>query len=622
MRYDPPFHRSTGLWPALTAFAALAVFPLVNDDNYLQHLMVLVMVYAIVAASWDLSLGWGGLFNFAHVALFATGLYAYGILSKTLGVSPWLAIPLGGVAAMAVAALMTAPVLRLDGIYVILVTLAVSQLLFQIVISQSDVTGGASGMVTLPSLKWDGYSFVRDGKIGYYYVALALLAAAMAFLQWLVRAPLGRAIRALRDNKYYAISRGVPEARTRLLALLASAAPAGVAGAFYGSYIRVASPDIFGIGTLTLLLSILLLGGAGTLWGPVAAAFAVTLLSEAIAGLGPWREILIAVAIVAVMAFYPGGLWAAIQELREAAATALSQARANRNRSARAAARAALTGAKETYVDTPHGRIAVADGGGRGPALLFIHGNSACKEAFAKQFEAFGAAHRVVAFDLPGHGVSDNADPETSYNIPAYAEVAEAVIDALALDKPVVFGWSLGGYVAMELAARENKPLAGLAIAGTSPLALAPDDVARGYDPDSHFVFAGRQYLTRAEGKIFADEACAPRENGAAYMHENFPRTDGRARAYMITKFPVVNWPRQMRMLREGRLPFAILNGHDDPFLNHAYIAGLTYGDIFRGAPYDIQGGQHAPFFNKPEAFNEAFAAFVADCLARPKEAA
>ncbi|MEM6744695.1 MAG: alpha/beta fold hydrolase [Pseudomonadota bacterium] len=623
MRYDPPFHRSNGLWPAIIAFVALAVFPFVWDDNFARHMLVLVMVYAIVAASWDLTLGFGGLFNFAHVALFATGVYAYGILAKTLGVSPWLAIPLGGVAAMAVAAIMTAPVLRLDGIYMILVTLAFAQLLLQLVVSQSDITGGTSGMVTLPSLKWGGYSFVRDGKIGYYYVALGLLAACLAFLQWIVRAPLGRAIRALRDNKYYAISRGVPEARTRLLAMLASALPTGMAGAFYGSYVRVASPDAFGIGFLTLLLSILLLGGAGTLWGPVVAAFAVTLLSESIAGLGPWREILIAVLIVAVMAFYPGGLWAAIQELREGAATALAQLRAIRNRRVRASERARLThGARETMVSTPHGRIAVADGGGDGPPLMFIHGNSACKEAFSKQFEAFGPAHRVVAFDLPGHGVSDNADPEASYNIPAYAEVAEEVIDALGLDRPVVFGWSLGGYVALELGAREARPLAGLAIAGTSPLALAPDDVARGYDPDSHFVFAGRQFLTRAEQKIFADEACAPRERGAGFMHRNLPRTDGRARPYMITKFGVVNWPRQMRMLAEGRVPFAILNGDDDPFLNHGYIRGLRYGDIFRGAPFDIEGGQHAPFFNEPDAFNAAFAAFVADCLARSRAAA
>ena len=109
----------------------------------------------------------------------------------------------------------------------------------------------------------------------------------------------------------------VSEARTRLATLAASALFAGVAGAFYGSYVRVASPDAFGVGQLTLMLSIVLAGGIGTLWGPVAGAFVITLLSEAIANYGSWRTIAIALIIIAVLIFYPGGFFAAIQELRD-----------------------------------------------------------------------------------------------------------------------------------------------------------------------------------------------------------------------------------------------------------------------------------------------------------------
>ena len=79
----------------------------------------------------------------------------------------------------------------------------------------------------------------------------------------------------------------------------------------------------------------------------------------------------------------------------------------------------------------------------------------------------------------------------------------------------------------------------------------------------------------------------------------------------MITKLSVVEWPRQMRMLRDSEIPVAIMNGDDDPFLNHHYIAGLPYGNIWRGQPTDIKGGRHAPFFNQPAAFNAELEAFM-----------
>jgi ABC-type branched-subunit amino acid transport system permease subunit/pimeloyl-ACP methyl ester carboxylesterase len=611
MRYDPPFHRTAGLTPALVAVAGLVLLPLAVEANYLRHLLILSFVFGIVAASWDLSLGFGGLFNFAHVALFAVGIYTYGVLTKSLGVDPWLAMLVAGPVTMAVAALLALPVLRLDGIYVILVTIAFSQLIYQIIISQSSVTGGTSGIVTLPPLAIGDYRLTSNGRIGYYYVALALLVAACAFLHLTIRSRWGRAIIALRDAKYAAIARGVPEGRTRVVTLAASGLFTGLAGGFYASYVRVASPDIFGLGPLTLVLSILLVGGIGTIWGPVVAAFLIILISEALADLGPWRDILTALLIIAVMVLYPGGLWGVVQEAREGLATGLAALRARVRRRAGKAARERLMGASETMVTTRHGRIAVSDTGGTGPVILCLHGNSACKEAFARQFAAFRDSHRLIALDLPGHGVSDNADPEAAYNIPAYADVAGDVLAALGVERPFVLGWSLGGYVGLELTARDPARFAGLCITGTAPLNIVPGDFARGYDASSHLVLAGKQYFTTAEERAYAGSATAPLSPDSAFLHANINRTDGRTRYYMITKLGVVDWPRQMRMLRAGTLPLAILNGSDDPFLNHGYIAGLDYGRIWTGAPYDIPGGKHAPFFNEAQTFNGSFAAFM-----------
>lgn len=611
MRYDPPFHKTAGLIPALVVIVGLCLLPLVVEANYLRHLLILSFVFGAVAASWDLSLGFGGLFNFAHVALFAVGIYTYAILTKALGVDPWLALLVAGPVTMAVAALVAMPVLRLDGIYVILVTIAFSQLIYQIIISQSAVTGGTSGIVTLPPLAIGDYRLTSDGRIGYYYVALALLVAACAFLHLTIRSRWGRAIIALRDAKYAAVARGVPEGRTRVVTLAASGLFTGLAGGFYASYVRVASPDIFGLGSLTLVLSILLVGGIGTIWGPVAAAFLIILISEVLADLGPWRDILTAALIIAVMVLYPGGLWGIVQEAREGVATALSALRARVRRRAGKAARERLMGARESIVTTRHGRIAVSDTGGTGPAILCLHGNSACKEAFVRQFAAFRHTHRLIALDLPGHGVSDNADPEVAYSIPAYADVAADVLASLGVQRPIVLGWSLGGYVGLELTARDPARFAGLCITGTSPLNIVPGDFARGYDASSHLVLAGKQYFTAAEERAYAGSATAPLTPDSAFLHANIKRTDGRTRYYMITKLGVVDWPRQMRMIRAGMLPLAILNGSDDPFLNHGYIAGLDYGRLWTGAPHDIENGKHAPFFNEPQAFNSSFAEFM-----------
>lgn len=288
--------------------ALLAALPAVFVDGYSRHILIMSFIYAVLASNWDLSLGYGGIFNFAHLALFGIGVYAYGVLTKLAGLEPWPALLAGGVAATLAAALVAVPTLRLKGIYIILVTFGFSQLVMQIVLSQSAYTGGTQGMVRIPGLTLGDHNMLRDNKLGYFYIMLAILALSTASLRVFVRSRRGLATIALRDNEEYAVSRGVSPARQRLLVLVSSAFFTGIAGAFYAAYGRNASIDVFGIGLSTTILSMVLLGGTSTIYGPILASFVLTVFSESLADWGPWRPMVTAVLIISVMLAYPAGL--------------------------------------------------------------------------------------------------------------------------------------------------------------------------------------------------------------------------------------------------------------------------------------------------------------------------
>lgn len=303
----------------LACLAVLALVPLVATESYSRHLFVIAFIYAIIASNWNLSLGHCGVFNFGHLTFFGVGVYTAAIAAKTFGINPWIAIWLGGVTAAFSAFLIATPVARLKGIYVVLVTFAFSQLAMQLVLSQSQITGGAEGMVRIPFMRIGDYSFVRDYKLGYYYVGLALLVLSTLFLLAVINSPFGKSLKAVRDAEDYAESRGISVSTQRILVLVLSAIFTGVAGGFYAIYLRVASPEVFGFGTLALALSMVLIGGTGTTYGPIVAALALTFATESLAGIRGLEEarfIIVAVAMILVLRLAPGGLLGLLNRLK------------------------------------------------------------------------------------------------------------------------------------------------------------------------------------------------------------------------------------------------------------------------------------------------------------------
>ncbi|MEN8246441.1 MAG: alpha/beta hydrolase, partial [Thermodesulfobacteriota bacterium] len=203
-----------------------------------------------------------------------------------------------------------------------------------------------------------------------------------------------------------------------------------------------------------------------------------------------------------------------------------------------------------------------------------------------------------------GHGVSENAKkPDITYDIAVYADIAEEIFKIKKIERPVVFGWSLGGYIALELNAR-GLPLAGLAICGTPPLGHLPDDLDAGYQANDHMQLTSRLFFTAEETRQYAVATVGPANPETKFLHSAVRRTDGRSRAFMFTKTLTIDWPRQLRTLQTEMTPFAIINGENDPFINQTYIAGLAYANLWENKVHKIENGGHAPFLMKYQLFN------------------
>ena len=271
---------------AALALALLAV-PLWLPSPYHLHVLIMAGIFAILALSLNLLLGYAGLLSLGHAAFFGIGAYASALLALRLA-WPFAA---GFVAAVAVAGgsgyLTGRLAIRLRGAYFVLVTLSFAGVVSLVSVNWMDLTNGPLGLPGVPAAELLGFAFTT--KRSAYYLVLVVAAGAYLLCARLVRSRIGRALVALRENEALAASVGVDGTRYLVLATALSAALAGAAGSLYAHYTRFVSPEVFLFSYTLTMVVMVVAGGKGTLAGPVIGAVVFTVLPEVLRELVAWQ---------------------------------------------------------------------------------------------------------------------------------------------------------------------------------------------------------------------------------------------------------------------------------------------------------------------------------------------
>ncbi len=282
---------------------ALLALPAVYADAYVLRILTMTCLFAIVAASWDLLAGYTGQVNFGHALFFGAGAYTTALLSLRLGIPPWLSVWAGAAVAMVFGFVVGFLCLRLRGSYLSLATLAFPLIALGILFAFPDFSGGELGMSGLRRL-------AVSPTANYYIAVLAMLA--VVFGLWLLAdSKFGIVLHAIRDDEVAVRASGINTLKYKLIVFAISGAAAGLAGALFAHYLRVAGPS-----TLETALSFQVViwgifGGLATIYGPVAAVFVLYPLTEWLGTFrtfGELRLLIFAVIVLLVLLFMPRGL--------------------------------------------------------------------------------------------------------------------------------------------------------------------------------------------------------------------------------------------------------------------------------------------------------------------------
>lgn len=294
---------------ALVAAAALAALalPLVVSSSYVLHIAILAGVYIVLVQSFNLVLGYCGLLSFASPAFFGIGAYVASLLALRMGWDTIVTLPLAVAGGILAAILVGFPSLRVSRHAFVIVTLAATLLLQLLALNWEDMTRGSLGLPSIPPPKLFGIALKT--RVEWYYLSIAAAAAAVLCTWMVVGSRFGRALVATRDNEQLATACGINVFRTRLFAFSLSGGLAAAGGALYAHFITYIDPGVFGFSVTESLLVMVILGGSGTLWGPIAGAVVFTALPELLRMTPEIRSLVYGVILLVIVVLRPRKLF-------------------------------------------------------------------------------------------------------------------------------------------------------------------------------------------------------------------------------------------------------------------------------------------------------------------------
>ncbi len=287
--------------------AVLAILPLFTRSEYVQHLSVTALIWVFAAQGLNICLGYCGQMSLGQAGFYAIGGYVFALTMERLGFSWWLALLAAVVVTTIIGFLLGALSLRVRGSSFIIISILFSRLVHLILLNWTEMTNGQAGItgVALPVL----FGNTIEGKIGIYYFVLAFIVVMQFLTTRLVRSKIGRAFIAVKQDESLATSLGISPYLFSLAAFTLSVAATALAGVLHASYAQMVSPEMTNFNQVMLyIIMMTVVGGRGTLWGPILGAFIFTFLPEYLRVAETLRMPIFGLLLIVLVLFIPDGL--------------------------------------------------------------------------------------------------------------------------------------------------------------------------------------------------------------------------------------------------------------------------------------------------------------------------
>ena len=299
-----------GFWLFLFV-VVLLIAPRLITVPYFLHLMILALIWVVIAQGQNLIQGFTGYVSIASAGFMGVGAYASTLLCLRLGISVWMAMFCAPFITALIAVFVGYPSLRVKGHYFAIVTLAYNLVIFIILNNFSSLTGGEGGLTNVPrpeGFSIAGYRLAFDGREAYYYLVLFAAMFATSVCALILRSRVGQVLLSIRQNETLAQAVGIETWHYKLFAFVLSAAFAGLAGALYAHFIGFLNPEPFGVDQSLNAILAVILGGSGTLSGPVVGAFLVVALPEYLRVADTLRLVVYGALLILTTIYMPRGV--------------------------------------------------------------------------------------------------------------------------------------------------------------------------------------------------------------------------------------------------------------------------------------------------------------------------